>query len=248
MALSFKNIFPTFRQSPEPISEDDFRDHSKIIEIFSGMAYERTLLKLIIPGSKNEYSSSIIAVDPKAFCFTLDDIFPEEGHVLFSRSGYATVSGKLHGASIEFKASLIGSNKNGQFINYTCSIPDTISYNQKRCEYRIKIPSSHLVRVTTQHAPSRQILQGIIHNISMHGIGIIFKLNHSIKPGEQLIHCKLPIDDTEVVNFNLDVRHIQSDAPQKILVGGEFSNLDTRAEQALNRFVCDMERLAMRRK
>jgi len=248
MALSFKNIFPNFRQNQELIADDNFRDHEKIIDIFNAMAHDRTLLKLKLPGSENDFSSCILAVDQKAFCFTLDEIYPEEGHLLISRNGYATVSGTIQGASIEFKASLVGSSKTGQFVNYTCSIPDTISYNQRRDEYRIKIPKTHLVRVTVQHVPTRQILQGVIHNISRHGIGILLKLNHTIKPGEQLIHCKLAIDDTEVINFSLEVRHIQSDAPQKILVGGEFRGLDTRAEEILNRFICEMERLALRKK
>ena len=248
MALSFKKIFPAFRQNQDLIADDDFRDHEKIIDIFNAMAHERTLLRLRIPGSKIEFSSCVLAVDEKAFCFTLDEIYPEEGHVLISRNGYALVSGVLHGARVKFKASLMGTSKTGQFVNYSCSIPDTISYNQRRGEYRINIPKTHLVRVTVQHAPSRQILQGVIHNISRHGIGILLKLNHTIKPGEQLIHCKLPVDDTEVINFNLDVRHIQSDAPQKILIGGEFNGLDTRTEEKLNRFVCDMERLVLRQK
>jgi len=248
MAISLKNIFPAFRQNPDPISDEDFRNHSKIIELFAAMSSERTLLKLKIPGAKHDFTSSVIDVDEKTFCFTMDEIFPEDGHLLFSRCGNAMVSGTLHGASISFNASLLGSNKSGQFTNYQCSIPDTISYIQRREEYRIKIPSTHLVRVTAQHAPTHQMLQGIVYDISMHGISTIFKINHSIKPGEQLIHCKLPIDDTDIVNFTLEVRHIESNAPQKILIGGLFSGLDTRAEEIISRFVCDMERLVIRHK
>lgn len=246
MALSLKRLFNNFHPEPEQVADGIVNNHAKIVEVLGLLKQEDAKLKINFAGSKKDFSSHIIAVDKKNLCFTLDEIFPEDAHLLFSRSGNLIAQSKVQGATVSFQSSLIRASRSRQFTTYVCDIPDSISYIQRRNEYRVLVPSAHLVRAVAQHAPSRQILQGRVHDISLNGICLAFKSRHIIKPGEQLTHCKLPVGSDQVITFTLEVRHIESNSTDTIHVGGKFSDLTARSSELISRFVRELERIAIR--
>ena len=247
MAISIRQLLPNFHPEKEQVNDINFRNQPKIVEIFRFLKEENAVLKIKLPDTDKEFSSNIIDIDDKNLYFKLDEIFPEDGHNIFSRHGRLIAHAQVRGINVSFNTSLIQADKSGQFINYLCDIPDTISYIQRRIEYRVQIHATHLVQVTAQHQTTKQLLKGIVHDISLQGIGIMFKTHHIIKPGEQLIHCKLPLSNNNMVNFTLDVRHIQSKSPDTIHVGGNFKELDPRSSEIISKFVREMERMAIRR-
>jgi len=246
MAFSIKQFIPFFSSDTDQISDVNFSHTQKIFELFHLLKQERIVLKISLPESKQIYTSSVLDVDEKKVEFTLDEIFPTDGNKLLQQYGRLIAHAQVRGAKLSFETYLIGSEKTKQFSSYICHLPETVSYIQRRSEFRIPINAPHFVQVTAEHEPSQQILQGRAYDISMNGICIVFKTPHVIKPGEQLIRCQLQLSSKENVNFTLDVRHIESTSPGSIRVGGCFKEFSAHSLEIISRFVRQMERVALK--
>lgn len=246
MAFSIKQFIPFFNPDTDQISDVNFSHTQKIIELFQLLKLERTVVKINLPEAKQPYTSSILAVDEHKMEFTLDEILPNDGHKLLQQYGRLIAHAQIRGAKLSFDTYLIGSEKTKQFSSYICHLPETVSYIQRRSEFRIPINAPHYVPVTAEHEPSHQVLQGHTYDVSMNGICIVFKTPHIIKPGEQLIRCQLQLSTKEKINFTLDVRHIESTLPGSIRVGGRFKDLSTSSQDIISRFVRQMERAALK--
>lgn len=246
MAFSIKQFIPFFNPGTDQISDANFSHTQKIVELFQILKQERTVLKITLPESKQVYTSSILAVDENKMEFTLDEILPQDGHKLLQQFGRLIAHAQVRGSKLSFETYLIGSEKSKQFSSYICHLPETVSYIQRRSEFRIPINAPHFVQVTAEHEPSKQVLQGHAFDVSMNGICIGFKTPHVIKPGEQLIRCQMQLSTKENINFTLDVRHIESTLPGSIRVGGSFKDLSTSSQEVVSRFVRQMERVALK--
>jgi len=246
MAFSIKQFIPFINPDADQISDVNFSHIQKIVEIFQLLKLDRTVLKINLPEAKLPYSSSVLTVDEKKMQFTLDEILPQDGNKLLQQYGRLIAHAQVRGAKLSFETYLIGSEKSKQFSSYICHLPETISYIQRRSEFRIPIHAPHFVQVIAEHEPSQQILQGHAYDVSINGICIVFKTTHVIKPGEQLVRCQLQLSTKESINFTLDVRHIESTIPGSIRVGGSFKELSARSQEIIGRFVRQMERVALK--
>lgn len=242
MAFSIKQFIPFLNLETEQISDTCFRHAHKIGEIFQLLQESRTVLKITLPDSDKTFSSNILAVDVANNQFTLDEIYPLDGHKLFERAGTLIAYGELRGARISFETRRISSDHSRPIASYNCQIPESISYIQRRVEYRVPVPAAHVLQVTAEHRQSHQLMQGSLHDLSTQGIGIVFNTAHTIKPGDQLTHCQLMLPNNESVNFTMNVRHIESTTPGTIRVGGAFLELDNRSSEIIRRLVRQLER------
>lgn len=249
MGISLKQLFPQFNPETEQISEPDFRNQSKINSLFQLFVEDNTALKLKIQGGNDSFSTCVIDVDTKTSLFTIDELHPVEGHRLLISTGTFIAHALIKGVSVSFHTSLIRTDKQGQFFRYVCDIPDSISYIQRRREYRVKVHPTLSFPVSAQHKSSTQLLQGQIHDISMSGVAIEFKEHYGtrLKPGDELTNCKLSLPKDESIGVTLEVRHVQSSRAGKIRVGGLYRNLNTRSEDIICRFVREMERVSLKK-
>ncbi len=247
MGISIRQLFPQFNPESEQISDTDFRNQSKINSLFQLLCDESTVLKIDLQGSKVSYSSCITAVDLKNSLFTLDELHPADGNRLLLSTGNFIAHGIIKGVNVSFHTSLIKLNKTKQFNFYSCDIPNSISYIQRRQEYRIRIGEPQSIQVTAQHDKTSQLLQGKIHDISMQGMGVDFKTTQVMKPGDHLTNCKLELPKGESIGFTLEVRHIESTKVGVFRIGGKFKELNARSEDIICRFVREMERAAIKK-
>ncbi|MCI0505949.1 MAG: flagellar brake protein [Gammaproteobacteria bacterium] len=242
MAFSLKQLIPFLNPATDLVSDANLRNTQKINELFQLLKESRTVLNISLPGTNKSFTSNILAVDTESRKFVLDEIFPEDGHTLFENIGKLAVHAEIRGARISFEACRLSSEYSRRISSYSCQIPESISYSQRRAEHRVLIHPAHLIQFSAKHQNTNQILQGHLYDISMQGIGIVFKATHIIKPGDQLQRCQLTLSTKETVSFTLDVRHIESTIPGCIKVGGSFRELDSRSRDIVGRFVRQMER------
>lgn len=246
MAFSLKQIFPFFGPGSEQSSDVDFRNSGKIIELFKLMREERIIIKIRFSDGDKYYTSSIVKLDEDGSRFALDEILPDKGNALLRKKREVIATAIIRDAQISFSAQLISTQNANQFRTHWCSVPDSISYTQRRSDYRVPISSVNLYTVTAEHEPSHQLLRGHVHDISTEGAAITFKSSHIIKPGDRLIRCQLSVANNEKIKFTLGVCHIESTTPDSIIVGGAIMELDNRSRQSLSRFVRQMERAAIK--
>jgi len=246
MGISIKQLFPQFNPETDQVSDADFRNQPKINSLFQLLLDENTPLKIKLQGDKTNFSSCITAVDVKQSLITIDELHPTNGHKLLVKTGVFIANAIIKGVNVSFHTSLIKLDKNGQFNSYICDLPGSISYVQRRQEYRVRICEPTLIHMTAQHTSS-QLLQGNVHDISMQGIAVDFSASHVIKPGDQLTNCKLIIPKKESIDFTLDVCHIQSTNTGKLRIGGRFKDIDARSSEIICRFVREMERASIKK-
>lgn len=249
MGISLKQLFPQFDPETEQISEPDFRNQSKINNLFQLLLDEAVAIKIKFQGNGKTFSSCITNVDAKSGLFSLDELHPVEGHKLLLSTGHYIANAIIKGVNVSFHTSLIQTERKGQFNSYHCDIPNSISYIQRRREYRVRVHPPQSISVTAQYKTSAQMLQGYIHDVSLQGIAIDFADNHGthIKPGDQLTNCKVNLPKKGTIDVTLEVRHIQSTTSGKIRVGGLYKDLNTRSEEIICRFVREMERAAIKK-
>lgn len=243
MAFSLKQFIPFLNLESEQVSDIHFGHAQKIDEIFQLLKETRTVLNLNLPGTNKSFTSNILAVDTTNRHFVLDEIYPEEGHKLFESSGTLIAHAELRGTRISFTTCRLSSDYARHMSSYNCKIPETISYFQRRSEYRVLIHPAHLLHITAEHQRTNQILQGHVYDVSLQGIGVVFKTAHIFKPGDQMQRCRLVLPSNDTVSFTLDVRHIESTSPGCIRVGGSFKELNGRAREIIGRLVRQMERV-----
>lgn len=242
MAFSLKQLIPFLNLETEQVSDGDFQHNQEINHVFQLLKETRTALKITLPDSNKAFSSSILAVDLANGQFTLDEIFPVDGHKLFESIGILIAHAELRGARITFEARLVSLDNSRPIASYNCQIPESISYAQRRGEYRVSVPPTHMLEVTAEHRKTRQLLQGNLTDLSTQGIGVNFNTSHTIKPGDQLTNCHLLLPTNESVKFAIEVRHIESTALDTIRVGGTLLELDNRSGELISRLVRQLER------
>lgn len=247
MGISLKQLFPQFNSETEQVSDADFRNQSKINTLFQLFLEENTVLRINFRDSKKNFSSCVISVDLKNSCFTMDELHPNDGHKLLASNGSFIAHAIVKGVNVSFQTSLIKLERNGQFNFYICDIPPSISYLQRRNEYRVRICEPHCYEVTAQHSNSTQILQGKIYDISMKGMAVTLSTSQVIKPGDSLTNCKISLPKGESVGVTLEVRHVQSTKAGTCRIGGRFRELNARSEDIICRFVREMERAAIKK-
>lgn len=246
MAFTLRQFIPFLNLETEHVSDTNVQHSQKIGEIFQLLKDSRTVLKVTLPDTKKSYSSSILDVNLAHRKFILDEIYPADGHKLFEKIGKLTASTELRGTSISFEASRITTDNSRQIASYECHMPDSVSYVQRREEYRVPVHSAQIIQITAEHRETNQLVQGRICDLSTQGIGIIFNSPHTIKPGDQLNRCKLVLSRGESVTFTLAVRHIESTSPDSIRVGGAFLDLTTRSRELIGRLVRQLERASIK--
>jgi c-di-GMP-binding flagellar brake protein YcgR len=247
MAFSLKQFIPFLNLETEQVSDGDIRHNQKINGIFQLLKENRTPLRITLPDSNKAFSSNILAVDLANRLFTLDEIYPVDGHKLFESTGMLIAEAELRGAKITFEARLVSSDNSRPIASYNCQIPESVSYIQRRGEYRVSVPPSHMLQITAEHRKTRQLLQGNLTDLSTQGIGVNFNTAHTIKPGDQLTNCHLLLPTNETVDFAIEVRHIESTALDTIRVGGTMLELDNRSGELINRLVRQLERANIKR-
>ena len=249
MAISLKQLFPQFNPETEQISDPDFRNQSKINNLFQLLLDENSAIKIRFQGNGKTFSSCITDVDIKNGLFALDELHPVDGHKMLLSTGNFIANAIIKGVNVSFHTSLIKTDRKGQFNSYNCDIPNSISYIQRRREYRVKVYPPQSIMVTAQYKSSAQMLQGHVHDVSLQGIAVDFSGDHdtNIKPGDQLTNCKVNLPKKEMIGVTLEVRHIESTTSGKIRVGGLFKDLNTRSEEIICRFVRQMERAAIKK-
>ena len=210
------------------------------------MLQEHVILNIKFPDADRDYSSRIVQVDEENFRFALDEFFPEDGNTILRKKREVIIHTSIHGAQISFNAQLLSSRNVQQFHTHWCGIPDSIAYIQRRADYRVPVSAVHPYQVTAEHESTHQLMHGNVHDVSIHGMGILFKAPHIIKPGERLVRCHLSLSPNEKIKFNLDVCHIESTKPGAIIAGCSFVELNNRSRELISRFVRQMERAALK--
>ncbi len=228
------------RQLPAEIT-----DKAYIIALLQRLVGERLFVTVILPGSRERFTSTVLLVDPPGERFTLDRLFPEAGHGLIQQAGKARIFARAANAALRFDATLEALEDEGGFACYRMRFPATIHYLQRRDNYRVSAASGEPVAVTLRRRDG-EVIDGVLHDISAGGVGILIEGDTDLEPGEVIPHFVAAIAE-ESLEVALEVRDVRySPKSDLTTLGAHFRALDPKLEQRLRRTVAHLERERVR--
>ncbi len=215
-----------------------------VLTLLQRLVQQRLLVSIFLPGSKEHFTSTVLAIEPHAGYLLMDQVFPQQGQQLLQRSDRLHIYANLGGAALGFSTSVIAQEDENGLVFYRLSFPQSVNYLQRRDGHRVPVGALDIPVELIDH--QGKVYKGRLHDISPLGIGVqlaqagAFDKNVTYRfsiypPREEPIHTEVEICNSR--------REEGSDAP---IVGGLFTALDKRTQHNLERLVAEFERRLLR--
>ena len=219
-------------------------DPVRIVRLFEKLTRTYSPLTVKFPGSKEVFTSCTVGVSKPHLL--LDELIPSTGHELLLKERRVNISGKLDGVDIQFTTTLIHVDEKNKILTYHMSLPDQIEYHQLRDYYRVNIPLSKVLRVDINNEGA--ILEGVLHDLSHGGAGILFPVtSNTITPGS-LHECTIELPENIILKCATEMRYTQNTVSGKQLTGVRFLELNLEQSRIIGRFISGLERDLLRKR
>jgi len=233
---------------PEPSSNPNFlTDQRKIQTLLKEIEEASPLCTIIIEGTTEQFSSSLLDIQLESNQIILDELLPKHGNALLLANTNLKLSTIYNGIRLAFKLSDIQPGCSRGIAYYKSAIPDRIYYPQRRVSPRIQITTLNIL-FSGVSGRTKATIGGSIFDLSRNGIGISSPNNIArIQRGDSIKNCRISLDD-QAINFDLIVRFVKtsSKGAGKTLIGGHFENLSSKGRNKLERFITSLEREEIR--
>ena len=234
----------TRTNQPLPDSEK-ISDPTRMAVLLDRMARHHTLLTIEIPGSDEQYTSSIVAVNSPYVL--LDELLPSSGHRKLLEVRRLQVSGKLEGIDIRFSAGLEDVEEQDGMITYRAHLPVRLEYRQRRMDYRAHIPIAHPLRVVIA-GEGGSVTEGELYDLSQGGAGIVLPGEAPVLKPARWYDCAIELPDAWLF-CTLEMRHAKDmPAGDRHLIGARFADLSPVQTRLVAHTITGLEREQIRKR
>ncbi|MGB5395643.1 MAG: flagellar regulator YcgR PilZN domain-containing protein, partial [Gammaproteobacteria bacterium] len=221
-------------------------EQTRIARLLAQLARRHTPLTVRIPGHKARFTSCTVDVEQSHVL--LDELMPSTGHELLIKARKLNVSCKLDGVEIEFVASLARTDELNKLLTYYMHLPTQIEYRQRRQHYRVHIPLSKQLRVIVDVGDTA-MHEGMLHDLSRGGAGVIFSANDIILEHGQQHECAIELPDTGWLYCTVELRYSKDTRKLKQqLTGAHFIDLHPAQTRLIGRCISELEREFIRKR
>lgn len=124
----------------EDLSGTLLRSTAGIESLLHRLRLHRSLLSVRAEGSQRWHTSMVVAVDPQARKFDLDELHPAPRQPL--RAGTALlVRGRVDGGDLRFRCSVVGNARVGDAPTLRAALPEEIFVFERRGAFRLNLPA-----------------------------------------------------------------------------------------------------------
>jgi len=237
-----EDYHPELNSNPNFLTEPE-----KIRSLLKDIEEASPLCTIIIEGSEEQFSSSILDVQIENNQIILDELFPKHGNGLLLTKNHLKLSSIFNGIRLAFKLSNIEAGSSRGIAYYKSAIPNKVYYPQRRSSPRIQITTFN-IPFSGISSRTKVTIGGSIFDLSRGGIGISTPNNRArFQRGDLVKNCHITIDKQSIA-FDLSVRFIKTSkqGAGQTLIGGCFENLSSKNRNTLERFVTTLEREEIR--
>ena len=233
----------TYQSLPD---SEQITDPARVVRLLERLAKQHTLLTVTIPGHQEHYTSSIVGID-RPFVL-LDELLPPSGHQVLIAERTLQVNGKLDGIDIQFMATLERVDNSNNVVTYHLNLPGQFDYRQRRLDHRVHIPMAQTLRVITDSSDGT-VIEGVLHDLSHGGAGIIFPDGTPEVGSGQLHECAIELPDDVCLYCSLELLHSKHIQPgDRLLVGALFSELSQAQTRIVGQCINRLERELIRKR
>lgn len=221
-------------------------DPVRVAWLLEQLAKRHALLTAEIPGHPERYTTSIEGVD--SLYVLLDELLPTTGHPLLLAERTLQVTGKLDGVDIRFITTLDHVDTRDNMVTYHVNLPGRLEYRQRRQDYRAHIPMAQPRRVVIDSRDGL-VVEGVLHDLSHGGAGIIFSAGPpGVEPG--LLHeCAIELPNDVWLYCTAELRYSKTiGLHDRQLIGARFADLSPAQTRLVGRCIVELERESIRKR
>ncbi|TCS71018.1 c-di-GMP-binding flagellar brake protein YcgR [Sulfuritortus calidifontis] len=219
----------------------------EIERILRGMMEQKILVSGSGNKSKNAFITTVLGVDGQSRQFFLES--PLDGHMdddLLVKDG-AAFSARYENVQIQFIAGLGKRLEHEGRAAYRLPFPTRFLRFQRREYYRVEVPRANPSKCRFTLANQKQVVEGVVADISIGGIGLTYKPGEADVALGQVIHgCRLFIPEVGEFVVSLKVRNqidlTLRNGEHAWRIGCEFIDLPSIVERELQRYIFKIER------
>ncbi|MGB5177273.1 MAG: flagellar regulator YcgR PilZN domain-containing protein [Gammaproteobacteria bacterium] len=225
---------------------EQITDMARVAKLLERLAKQHNFLTVEIPGHRECYTSSIVAVDSSHIL--LDELLPTTGHKMLLEERSLQVTGKLDGVDIRFITTLERVDNSDNMITYHARLPGKLEYRQRRHDYRAHIPMTQTLRVVLDCRDGK-VVEGVLHDLSHSGAGIIFPDGPPTVEHGQLHNCALELPEDVWLYCALELRHSESiPSRDRQLIGARFVKLSRPQQRLVGHSISKLEQEFIRKR
>ncbi|MEJ1396258.1 MAG: flagellar regulator YcgR PilZN domain-containing protein [Candidatus Sedimenticola sp. (ex Thyasira tokunagai)] len=218
-------------------------DLDLIIHLLNQARHTRTLLTATFPENPHRYATAVLGVYEEYDLLVLDELIPRRGHDQLLEHGKIELSGFMEGVDLRFKTELIEARSQDGVAFYKVVIPDRLYYLQRRSDHRVPPGMSGMPFQGYRGKQAQQLLRGYLFDVSRNGVGIILQGVATLRPGEVLSGCTLPLPNGEIMTFSLEVRFVSKNKRRSVTrLGGRFKEVEKATLRKIRQMVNKLER------
>jgi len=241
-------FFSKFRKTDTPTvaetsdNTEIISDRQLIIQILHKIVREQRQMEASIAGYHEKFNTAILGINPKTNLLAVDAIRSKAVHEFLLKNKKLHLSGNRDGSELECDLTLISVTRHDDTTYYKMEIPKVVIYTQRRLDYRVPLTnqsqfSGHL------ELEQNKLITGYAADLSLHGLGVIFKIPKSIGIGNKIIACTLQLPNDDPFYFDLHVCFVQNIRHRgSTRVGGQFIQLDMKDKKRLAKIIRAQER------
>ena len=236
--MSEKNQSPSYDSQIEKINNP-----TRIAAILKNILDARTLLRVTLPGSPEEYNSTLLEINRENNFILLDELHPKAGHERLREAKKLAVLTNLNSVDVSFAGHLQQTLVENNIAIYKLQLPKLLYYRQLRAHFRIPIGITEIpVNIILD---SEIALEGELHDISSGGLCIRFatELPANLKRGVLINSCMVDLPEGNKLESKFEVRfRSNQDDKGRTLVGGQFVRLNQAQQRMVERYVASLDR------
>lgn len=248
MFKTLRGLTAKQEESPASPTGHTLTEQGQIGHHLSQAKLTRTLLMARLQGEEKPFTTAILDIQDERGFLILDEFSPLRGHQLFLKQGKVEINGNMQGVELRFETDLIEAGSEDDVAFYKVSIPTRLYYRQRRSDHRVPPGSSGMQFLGYRGQRDQQLIRGYLFDISRNGVGVILQGVQTVRPGELISGCTLPLTDKEAITFSLEARFVSKNRRRGVTrLGGCFREIDRPTLKKVRTVVNRLERAEARR-
>jgi c-di-GMP-binding flagellar brake protein YcgR len=225
-------------------------DPQKISRLLQQIIESPPLCTVSIRNFNKTFFTSILEIQKEKGLVIFDELTPVSGNNLLSQCDVVRLSTFINGVHLTFDLKQITRDQAFNQIVYKALLPETIYYPQRRSSPRIQTDPA-TIDFQGISRDTGMLIKGYVLDISRTGLCVAFSKNGSnILSGDKLSSCLIQLPGESTFSFDLSVRSIRKVSPSSLQkqIGGFFNGLSPQNQNKLDRSICALERLQIRKR
>lgn len=233
-----------------PVENPNFvSQRAKVIKLLQQLANAPHRCTATLEDADEIFTTTLLDVRENDGALILDTLNSSFGNNLLLTHKSAKLSTYLNKVPVTFTLDQVSAVQQDASVYFKAPLPSRVYYPQRRSSPRINVPTANL-GFQGMLSDTGMTVGGYVSDLSRQGLAVYFNdERHTIHRGDRLEHCLIDLPGGQQISFDVSVRFLKRQNPgsPKKQIGGLFENMAVQSQNALERYICALEREQIRK-